>query len=129
MAQDSGFTLLFADDDPQVMNLYKITFAGDGHRILTSSNAAEAMAELQDEKVDLLVTDLVMPQANTFELFDLLKEKFPKLPVIVVSGKYKDHPEDFTDKGYKVAAFLPKPARLAVLKAKVDEVLGINQVK
>jgi len=108
-----------------VMNLYKTSFAEDGHRILTSSNAAEAMAELQDEKVDLLVTDLVMPQANTFELFDLVREKFPKLPVIVVSGKYKDHPEDFTSKGYKVAAFMPKPVRLAALKAKINEVLGI----
>ncbi|HVZ79201.1 MAG TPA: response regulator [bacterium] len=122
----SDFTLLFAEDNPQIMTLYKKAFAQEGYRILTSTNAAEAMAEIQAEKVDLLVTDLAMPEANTFDLFHLLREKFPKLPVIIVSGKYQDLKDDFLNKGYKVAAFIQKPVELAVLKAKVAEVLGIE---
>jgi DNA-binding NtrC family response regulator len=124
--KSSSFTLLFAEDEPSIMRLYKDTFAKEGYKVLTSSNAAGAMAELKDERVDLVVTDLSMPEANTFDLFDLLKEKFPRLPVIVVSGKYADHPEDFTNKGYKVSAFLAKPVKLAVLKDKVAEILGVD---
>lgn len=122
----SDCTILFAEDNPQIMTLYKKAFTQEGYRILASTNAAEAMAELQSEKVDLLVTDLAMPEANTFDLFNLLKQKFHKLPVIIVSGKYQDHQADFLDKGYKVAAFIQKPVELAVLKAKVAEVLGIE---
>jgi DNA-binding NtrC family response regulator len=120
----SSFTILFADDEPAIIRLYKDAFTKEGYKVLTCSNASGAMAELQDEKVDLLVTDLVMPDANTFDLFDFLKEKFPALPVIVASGKFKDHPEDFR---YKVSAYLPKPVELSVLKAKVAEVLGIEK--
>lgn len=127
MALPSRFTILFAENEPSILSLYQKTFAAEGYRILTSTNAAEAMVELGDEKVDLLVTDLVMPEANTFELFDLLKEKFSALPVIIVSGKYKDHPQDFTNKGYKISAFLSKPVKLTVLKAKVAEILGGNE--
>jgi CheY-like chemotaxis protein len=122
----SNFTILFAEDNPQIMRLYQKSFAQDGYKVLVSTNAAEAMAELQAEKVDLLVTDLVMPEANTFDLFHLLKEKFPKIPVIIVSGKYQDLKDDFLNKGYKVAAFIQKPVELAVLKAKVAETLGIE---
>ena len=122
----SNFTILFAEDNPQIMRLYQKSFAQDGYKVLVSTNAAEAMAELQAEKVDLLVTDLAMPEANTFDLFHLLKEKFPKIPVIIVSGKYQDLKDDFLNKGYKVAAFIQKPVELAVLKAKVAETLGIE---
>ncbi|HUO58422.1 MAG TPA: response regulator [bacterium] len=121
----SNFTLLFAEDNPSIMALYKKAFTQEGFKVLASSNAAEAMAELQDVPVDLLVTDLAMPEANTFDLFKLLKEKYPKLPVIIVSGKYQDLQEDFLNKGYKVTAFLQKPVELTALKAKVAEVLGI----
>lgn len=123
----SSFTLLFAEDEPAILRLYKDAFTKEGYKVLTASNAAGAMAELRDETVDLLVTDLVMPDSNTFELFDLLKEKFPALPVIIVSGKYRKHPEDFTNRGYKVSVFLPKPAKLADLKVKVAGILGVEQ--
>jgi len=124
----SNFTILFAEDDVQVMWLYQKSFAQEGYKVLVSTNAAEAMAELQAEKVDLLVTDLAMPEANTFDLFNLLKEKYPRLPVIIVSGKYLDLKESFMDKGYKVTDFLQKPIALSALKAKVAEVLGIEPI-
>lgn len=122
----SDFTLLFAEDNAQIMTLYQKAFGQEGYKVFASKNAAEAMAELQSEKIDLLVTDLAMPEANTFDLFRLLKEKFPKLPVIIVSGKYRDLEQDFLGKGYRVSAFLQKPVELSALKAKVAQVLGIG---
>jgi len=122
----SDCTILFAEDNPSILALYKKAFTKDGFQVIGCDNAAQAMAEIQDEKVDLLVTDLAMPAANTFDLFHFLKEKFPKLPVIIVSGKYPDMKGDFLDKGYKVQAFLQKPVELTALKAKVMEILKID---
>lgn len=122
----SNFTILFAEDNPQIMRLYQKAFTQEGYKVLASVNAAEAMAELQAEKVDLLVTDLAMPEANTFDLFHLMREKFPKLPVIIVSGKYQDMKDEFLNKGFKVTDFLQKPVELSVLKAKVAQALGIE---
>lgn len=122
----SQYTILFAEDNPQITALYVKAFTKEGYKVLTCSNAAQAMAEVRDEKIDLLVTDLVMPEANTFDLFAFLKDEFPKLPVIIVSGKYQDLLEDFHSKGYKVNAFLQKPVELSALKAKVAEILKID---
>ena len=67
------------------------------------TNAAQILAELKEEKIDLLVTDLEMPAANTLELFPALKKEYPRLPVIVVTGHYRTQ-QDFLARGYNIAA-------------------------
>jgi DNA-binding NtrC family response regulator len=123
----SDFTILFADDNPSVKLLYEKAFTQEGFKVLTCDNAAQIIAELKEEKVDLLVTDLEMPAANTLELFPILKRDHPRLPVIIVSGHYKDLQVDFLSRGYNVSAFLNKPIGLSVLKDKVKEVLKIGE--
>jgi CheY-like chemotaxis protein len=84
------------------------------------------MAELHEQKVDLLVTDMFMPGMDTLELFSILKKEFPSLPIIVVSGHYADLKEDFQNKGFNVKAFFSKPVGVSELKQKIQEVLKIN---
>ncbi len=127
--KSSDFTILFADDNPSVMATYVRAFTQDGFKVLSCDNAAQALAELGDSKVDLLVTDLEMPAANTLELFPVLKEEYPKLPVIVVSGHYKGLQQEFQEKGFKIAAFINKPTEISVLREKVREILKIDPKK
>ncbi len=124
--KSSDFTLLFAEDNESLRRLYEKSFTQEGFRVLTCDNAAQALAELHEEKVDLLVTDLAMPAANTLELFPVLKQQYPRLPVVVVSGHYKDIQEDFLSRGYHIRAFLNKPVALSVIKDKVREILKIG---
>lgn len=122
----SDFTLLFADDDAGVRAIYQKAFAKEGFKVVLSTNAAEAMAELSEQKIDLLVTDLEMPKANTFEMFPFLKEKYPNLKVIVVSGHYKGLVDDFISRGYPIAEFVSKPVTLSALKEKIFKALKIE---
>lgn len=125
----SEITILFADDNPSVLLAYFKAFNKEGFRVLSCDNAAQVLAELKDEKIDLLVTDLEMPAANTLETFEVLKKDYPRLPVIVVSGHYKDLKTDFMDKGYKVSAFISKPCAVQVVMDKVREILKVDGVK
>ena len=93
---------------------------------MACEHGARVLAELKEEKVDLLVTDLEMPGMNTLEMFPILKKEYPRLPVIVVSGHYKDLQRDFLDRGFAVAAFLSKPTEVSVLKTKIREILKID---
>ncbi len=129
MNEPSSFNLLFAEDDPNIRALYKSAFEKEGFRVFTCDNAAQTLAELKTEKIDLLVTDLEMPKANTLELFPVLKKEYPKLPVIVVSGHYKDLKEDFSKKGFKISAYINKPVGVTEVKNKVKEILGIVPAK
>jgi len=126
MRKCSDFTILLAEDNPGIKDLYVKAFGKEGYKVLTCDNAASIMAELNDGKVDLLVTDLEMPAANTLELFPFLKKEHPNLPVIIVTGHYVDLQQDFLARGYKIAAFFNKPTDLAVLKAKAREILKID---
>jgi DNA-binding NtrC family response regulator len=123
----SDFSILFADDNPSVKAIYVKAFTQEGYRVLSCDNAAQILADLKEEKVDLLVTDLEMPAANTLELFPTLKKEYPRLPVIVVSGHYRDLQQDFLARGYNIAAFIHKPTELSVLKEKIREVLKIDE--
>jgi DNA-binding NtrC family response regulator len=122
----SDCTLLIAEDNAASMKVYEKAFGRDGYKVLTCDNAAQVMAELRDGKVDLLVTDLEMPKANTLELFPFLKKEYPRLPVIVVSGHYAGLQDEFSSRDYPVAAFFGKPVELAALTEKVKAILKID---
>lgn len=129
MKKNSDFTILFADDNPSIRAIYTKAFNREGYRVLTCDNASQILAELNEEKVDLLVTDLEMPDANTFELFPVLKREYPRLPVIVVTGHYKDLQEDFLARGYNITTFLNKPTEILTLNEKIKEILKIDPIR
>jgi DNA-binding NtrC family response regulator len=120
-------TLLIAEDNLGIQEVYKKVFGREGFNIVLCDNAAQAMAELSEQKIDLLITDLEMPLANTFELFPFLKEKFPNLPVIIVTGHYKDFQSEFAQKGFRMSAFFNKPIGVFTLLDKVREVLKMEK--
>src|SRR5690349_17327448 len=104
--KSSDLTILFAEDNPGIQKIYEKNFAQEGFRVVVAEHGARVLAELREQKVDLLVTDLEMPGANTLELFPILKKEFPRLPVIIVSGHYVNLKEDFLNKGFDVKAFI-----------------------
>lgn len=124
--KSSDCTILFADDNPGVRAMYVKAFTKEGYRVLSCDNAAQILSELHEGKVDLLVTDLEMPAANTLELFPILKNKYPQLPVVVVSGHYRDLQQDFLNRGFNITAFFNKPIKLSVVMEKTREILNIE---
>jgi DNA-binding NtrC family response regulator len=124
--KSSNCTILFAEDNQGIQKIYEKNFMKEGYQVLLAEHGARAMAELHEQKVDLLVTDMFMPGMDTLELFSILKKEFPNLPIIVVSGHYADLKDDFQNKGFNVKAFFSKPVSVGDLKAKVKEILKID---
>jgi DNA-binding NtrC family response regulator len=123
----SDFTILFAEDDLGIQKTYQSNFVKEGYHILMAEHGAGVMAELNEQKVDLLVTDMEMPGMNRLEFFPILKKDYPRLPVIVVSGHYADKQNDFINKGFDIKAFFQKPVTGSELKEKVREILKIDR--
>jgi CheY-like chemotaxis protein len=57
-----------------------------GHQAVTAMSAAEALARLEHETVDLVVTDYAMPNVSGLQLAEAIREKWPNLPVILATG-------------------------------------------
>ena len=122
--RNNDFTILVAEDDPSVRRIYEKALRMEGYKLILVEGGARALAELEENSVDLMITDLKMETMSALEMLPVVNQKYPALPILVVSGYYKDIQQDFIDKGFKVKAFLQKPVSMSVLKEEIRNVLG-----
>jgi nitrogen-specific signal transduction histidine kinase/CheY-like chemotaxis protein len=124
-AQSGTETLLLVEDEEAVRGLVRNILRERGYTVLEASRGAEALelSELYAGRIDLLVTDVVMPQMSGRELARRLANSRPQIKVLYISG-YADRAvwcEGGLDSG---GAFLQKPFSPEALVGKVREVLG-----
>jgi nitrogen-specific signal transduction histidine kinase len=115
-------TILLVDDEEGVRRLVSAVLKTNGYEVLDAPNGVSAMAayEKNGHKIDMVLTDVVMPQMNGLELGKRLAEQAPELKVLYMSG-YRDHA--IVGEGESAKPFLLKPFTPDVLLAKVREVL------
>lgn len=118
-------TVLVVDDDIQIRTLCRRALAMDGLLIFEASSAEEALAILQRRqgRIDLLLTDMVLPGMTGLELAERLKGTFPGLQTIYMSG-YTDHAVLANGMLPAGMSFIQKPFTLDLLVQKAREVLG-----
>jgi CheY-like chemotaxis protein len=83
-------TILLVEDEPSVRALAQRTLEGRGYKVLSAGGYADAMAFAALARVDLLLTDVVMPDVGGRELADLLLAQQPRTRVVFMSG----YPDD-----------------------------------
>lgn len=83
-----GETVLVVEDQEQVRRLVVRVLRERGFRVIEASSGAEALLLAEDigDRLELLVTDVVMPRMSGLELSRRLRERFPELRVLLVSG-------------------------------------------
>ena len=115
-------TILLAEDEPLLRELGETILTQAGYKILTAPNAEELkkfVAE-HDGKIDLLLTDVVMPGMSGPELVRLVRARWPEVRVLYMSGYADDEIEDLD----RDAGFLQKPFTPMELTAKIAEMIG-----
>lgn len=115
-------TILLAEDEPLLRELGQTILTQAGYAILTAPNA-EALKTFVAEhegKIDLLLTDVVMPGMSGPELVKLVRARWPEVRVLYMSGYADDEIEDLD----RDAGFLQKPFTPTELTAKIAEMLG-----
>jgi DNA-binding NtrC family response regulator len=122
----SDFTLLIAEDDPSEQLIYQKALSSEGYRLVQVESGSGMLAQLKEGPVDLLITDLKMGPISGLDALSIIQEKHPALPIIVVSGYYKEMLGNFNEKVIKVEAFFQKPLSMKVLKEKILEILKVD---
>jgi response regulator RpfG family c-di-GMP phosphodiesterase len=79
-------TLLFIDDDASTLTLLTRLFQPLGYNIFTANSGADALLLLQKEKVDLVISDMQMPQMSGVELLEQIRLKWPDVVRILQTG-------------------------------------------
>ncbi len=118
-------TVLLVEDEESVRQLVRETLEAKGYRVVEAQNGESGMAAAaqHDGKIDLVITDVVMPGMGGRELVKQLAQIRPETKVLYLSGYTEDAivSEGTIESG---AAFLQKPFTLQNLSRKVREVLG-----
>jgi CheY-like chemotaxis protein len=96
-------TILCVDDHEQSLSIRKIMLETRGYRVVTSRNGREAIEIFQRGGIDLVLSDLVMPEVDGTELIAMVKTLSPATPAILFSGKIKVYERDT-----RADLFLPK---------------------
>lgn len=88
--------ILIVDDEPILRATFSAILCESGYRVRSSSDGFSALAEIDSEIPDILLTDLDMPGMSGFELLAVVRRRFPGIRLIAMSGvTMRNWPPDF----------------------------------
>jgi CheY-like chemotaxis protein len=119
-------TILVVEDEPSLRQLAVIVLEDAGYSVLDAANGKDALRVVEEhggQGIDLVVTDVIMPQMGGRELAERMKVTHPNIKILFMSGYTGDHDmhESLAKGG---AQLLLKPFRHSDLTDKVREILA-----
>ncbi len=112
--------ILVVDDDIHIQRLYKEELIEEGYDVVVAANGTEAMEMFEKENPDLVTLDIRLPDIDGIYLLRQMKEKRPKLPIIM-STAY-DYRDDFSV--WASEAYIVKSSDLDELKSMIRKLLS-----
>ncbi len=114
-------TILCVDDNEQSLSIRKVMLETRGYRVIARTTGKEALEAFKQGGIDLLLSDLVMPDMDGAELVGKIKDISPETPAILFSGKIKIYDKDmradlFIPKGMYAPAELLERIRILLIK-------------
>ena len=122
-----GERVLVVDDEAFILETAAETLESAGYRPTTANGGEEALQIAATEPVDVVVTDLRMPNMDGFTLIRQLRDRFPTLPIIAASGMADGRTDKAVEAGAQ--AFLAKPFTAEKLHATLQDVLHPESVQ
>jgi len=113
-------TILVADDEEAIRNLLEEELKDEGYRVITVSNARDALKMVETEQLDLVILDIRMPGMDGLEALPRILGMKEGLPVILNTA-YSQYKESFMS--WAADAYVVKSSDLTELKQKIKELI------
>ncbi|MCD4691700.1 MAG: response regulator, partial [Calditrichales bacterium] len=130
MIKDRKPRILIVDDSSSVRNFVGSVLEREGFETLKSSDGITAIDKIENEEVDLVITDLEMPKMHGFELITKIRDqkKFDNMPIVILTGRAG---QDKHKKGKELGAnaFIIKPFKESDLLNVLAEFIEIKDDK
>ena len=121
-------TLLIVDDYEDLLDLLSSFLTSKGFNVFSSQNGKEALEKYKDsfDKIDLLVTDVVMPEMGGLDLANLLRKTYPNLKILFTSGYAAEKFSKSNIINNKTTFLIEKPFSIHSFLQKVYEIMNKN---
>ena len=122
---DKKKTIMVVDDNPDIITIVRTILEGKGYNVLSAYGGAELLPRLEEQKPDLIILDIMMPQMDGLEALTRLKGAPDTSPIPVILLTAKVQYEDVLG-GYKLGAdyYITKPFTSTQLINGINLLLG-----
>ncbi|HEC13859.1 MAG TPA: response regulator [Acidiferrobacteraceae bacterium] len=120
--------LLVVDDEQALVGLAYEILTAHGYRVLTANDGEQALEILEKEAVDLIITDVIMPNMGGYQLAAKVKQQYPHIKLQMVSGFADDQENNMANDALH-QNMLPKPYTSNLLLARVRSLLDERDTK
>lgn len=115
-------SILIVDDNPNMSTLLSEMLEIFDYESELAEDGLIALEKLESKKFSLVITDMKMPNMTGLELLENVKQKYPKIPVVLISGYSVDSMSQETSE-YKPDGFLSKPFMMTDVEKLLDSLL------
>jgi DNA-binding response OmpR family regulator len=118
--------ILVIDDDEQMRVLLDQAMQWAGFEVVTAENGRQGQQLFEEQPADLIITDLIMPEQEGLETIRILKQGYPTVKIIAISGGGRIGPEAYLPAAMELGAdrIFAKPFDVKELISAVHELLG-----
>ena len=113
-------TLLIVDDDREFLASLAVLLATLGYAVRSAHSVSEALDLLDTSKVDLVISDIRMPDVDGLDLIRILRHRFPRIPTLLLSGACLNNADVIPR---EVKRILSKPVTLDELQRAIENSL------
>jgi len=116
--------ILLADDSITIQKVVELTFSDGDYEVTAVNNGNKAIQKLSDMRPDIILSDIIMPEKNGYEVCEYVKShpEFRTIPVILLTGTFEPFDPDRADKA-GCDAVVTKPFESQSLIHKVEELI------
>ncbi|MFZ5979831.1 MAG: response regulator [Candidatus Zixiibacteriota bacterium] len=82
----NAITILVVDDELMMRNLMEKILVRDGYKVLTAENGDAALELLKNNQVNIVISDMKMPEMNGFDLLKIVKKEYPHIGMIMMTA-------------------------------------------
>ena len=123
------YKLLIIDDNRKILAVLANFLKEKKYDVVTANNGLEGMKlfKSENENFDLIITDLVMPDITGVAVISIVKQKYPEMPIIAITGE-GEHPETLAAES-KADLVLRKPFKLSELDNLISNLISQKKQK
>jgi len=116
--------ILLADDSITIQKVVELTFSDGDYEVTAVNNGAKAIAKLAEMRPDVILSDIIMPEKNGYEVCEYVKShpEYRTIPVVLLTGTFEPFDPDRADKA-GCDAVVTKPFESQSLIHKVEELI------
>ena len=118
-------SVLVVDDEPGMREMVKQLLLNEGYHVLEASNGKHAMEFLKNETLELVITDIIMEEMDGVEIILEIRENYPDVKIIAMSGGNKISSEDYLESASELGTdrIFTKPFALSDMLNAIKELI------